>query len=703
MNSLTPSKQEIARCRALIYGPDVRNVWRPPPKMSLVEWADQFRYVASKTSATPGRWKTKNQPCAFGIMQAVTARDTVTVTVMSGTQIVKTELLINLASFYVAQDPSPILFVQPTQGAVEDFSKERFAPTVECTPQLRAVIGPSMSRLNDNTLTHKEFPGGSLDFVGANSPTELSSRPKRVILCDEIDKYPLSAGSEGDPLKLAEERASTYRALGRAKFVRTCSPTIKGLSRIGREYAASDQRRLFVGCPHCGYQQMLAWANVRWDKDEAGQHLPATAGIICGIDGNGCGSIWSERERIDALDRLASAPGHGWRQTAAFVCCGDKQVPSQWDADGRSLCGSCGKRAPFNGHAGFWVSKLYSKRHRLSDIVSEFLEAGQDEELLKKWTNSALAELWEPKWSETFDHNALMKRAEAYDGDDLPECIRVVTGFCDVQGDRLEVQLIAWADDEEAWPFQYTIIHQDPAQPQAWKELDALLRSKFKTTTGRVLRIAAFGIDLGGLHTAQVLAFTRSRRGRRIFACRGVAGPRPIWPGRASRAKTGDIIYNLGVDSAKDAVYARLNIAPPEPGSRKPGFIHFPSAENFGPEYFEQLNAERRQVRKRMGQNYIAWVQIRERNEALDTFVGALAMRKSLPRFIERGLEYAITDTVGPPPAEETAALDATPLPQDLHSAFYDPDDPQAAKRPIPPQQRRPGFVPQRKNWFNRE
>lgn len=577
-------------------------------------------------------------------MDAVTRSDTETVTIVAATQVLKTEFLINVCSYYVAQDPAAILFVQPTQGVAEDFSKERFAPTVEITPQLRALVDPPRSRNSANTISHKEFPGGSLDFVGANSPTDLASRPKRIILCDEIDKYPISAGSEGDPLKLAEERASTYRALGRAKFVRTCSPTIKGLSRIGREYAVSDQRRLFIACPHCGYEQLLSWANVRWDREEGGgTHLPQTAAIVCGIDGGGCGAIWSERDRVQALDALANAPGYGWRQTAPFVCCGVKQQPAQWDERGRSLCSECGERSYYNGHAGFQVSKLYSKRHRLSDVVQEFLDAGQDQEALKKWTNTALAELWEPKYSETFDPNALISRAEPYDGDDLPEAVRVITGFCDVQGDRLEVQLVGWGQDEEAWTFQYTIIHQDPAQPQAWKELEALLRSKFYTVSGRMLRIAAFGIDLQGHHTAQVLAFTRVRKGRRIFACRGVAGPKPIWPGRASRAKTGDVIYNLGVDTAKDAIYSRLNIAPPEPGQSKPGFIHFPVADNFGPEYFDQLNSERRVVRKRMGQSYVAWEQVRERNEALDTFVGALAMRKALPRFIARDLEFSIT------------------------------------------------------------
>jgi len=146
-------------------------------------------------------------------MTAVTDRDTHTVTIMAGTQVLKTELLINAAAYFVCQDPSSILFVQPTQAAAEAFSKERFAPSIEVTPQLRNLVEPPRSRDSENTITDKSYPGGSLDFVGANSPTDLASRPKRAILADEIDKYPISAGAEGDPLKLAEKRASTFKAM----------------------------------------------------------------------------------------------------------------------------------------------------------------------------------------------------------------------------------------------------------------------------------------------------------------------------------------------------------------------------------------------------------------------------------------------------------------------------------------------------------
>jgi phage terminase large subunit GpA-like protein len=87
--------------------------------------------------------------------------------------------------------------------------------------------------------------------------------------------------------------------------------------------------------------------------------------------------------------------------------------------------------------------------------------------------------LWKPIGREAMDGTGLIARAELYGPDDLPDEVRVITGFCDVQGDRLEVQLIAWGADEECWPFLYEVIHCDPAQPQAWQELDALRARAF--------------------------------------------------------------------------------------------------------------------------------------------------------------------------------------------------------------------------------
>jgi phage terminase large subunit GpA-like protein len=625
-------------------------------------------------------------------MAAVTDSETHTVTVMAATQVVKTELLINVACFYIHQDPGSILFVQPTQGSAEAFSKERFQPTLDVSPELGDLIAKTRAKGSENTISHKSYPGGSLDFVGSNAPGDLASRPKRIGLFDEIDKYPLSAGDEGDPLKLGEERLSTYFALGLSKSVRTCSPTDDETSRIGREYKASDQRRCFVNCPHCEFAQTLTWANITWSRDEFGGHVPSTAGIRCA--GPDCGTVWTERERIAALSALEQASDYGWRQTKPFNCCGERQEPGAWDQQGNSICTHCLKRSTYDGHAGFHISKILSKRHRLPDLVREFLEAREDPQLFKKFTNTGLAELWKAEGRETLDGSGLINRAEVYGPDDLPDEVKVITGFADVQGDRLEVQLIGWGADEEAWPFLYEVIHSDPAQPHAWRELDQLLLRKFTTRAGRILRIGAFGVDTGGHHEVQVYSFARARRGRRIFPTKGVAGRKYIWPVQSSMSKSNNRFWLVGVDAAKDAIYGRLKIErkPEDEGRSKPGYIHFPANDAFSPDYFAQLTSERRETRKRMGASVTVWVlPPGKRNEALDTFVGALAVRKSLPKKIESGLEYSVVASSGTDDIVDAPVSVSAPAPptQQLISKPVAPTKPQ-----------RKGFLPRQRSWL---
>ncbi|MCS3689084.1 phage terminase large subunit family protein [Bradyrhizobium elkanii] len=676
---------------------------RAPEKLNLVEWSDRYRHIPAKVSASPGTWRTAAQPLAYGPMLAVSDDSTHTVTIMSGTQVLKTELLINAAMYYAHHEPASVLLVQPTQSSAESFSKERLAPSIEASPALRDLFAIG-AHDETNTITAKQYPGGALNIVGANSPTDLASRPKRVILCDEIDKYPVSAGAEGDPLKLAEERASTYAAIGRAKFVRTCSPTVKGESRIGREYAASDQRRLYVQCPHCLEHQTLSWANVKWSKDEAGEHLPETAAIACGI----CGVVWTERERIAALDALADAPDHGWRQTAEFSCCGEKQLPTSWDAQGRSLCAVCDQPSPYAGHAGFHVSKLYSKRHSLADCVREFLESKGDPELIKKWTNTCLAELFEVKAGQGLNEGSLLARAETYDGQSLPERILTITAGVDVQGDRLEALIVAWGPSEECWLVSYRVLYGDPAQPFVWQQLDALLSERFSTFSGRLHLIDAMAIDTGGHHAANVFTFASQHRGRRVFACKGMAGSKPLWPQRAIKSHTGAPLYMIGVDTAKEMVYSRLQIPTPEPGTHRPGYVHLPIGDEFGPQFIKGLNSERRETRKRMGQTYACWVKVVERNEPLDCFVLATAVRRSLPGVIRLATDMrtiappAPTTTEPPPPSPTTSQ----PVRQPVFAGHDDEGDEGghqaylAAKRRE--QQHHGGFVGARKGWMNR-
>lgn len=558
-------------------------------------------------------------------MDAVTDPAVTMITVMKSARVGYTKVLDNVVGFFIAQDPSPILIVQPRVEDAEDYSRTEIAPMLRDTPVLAAIAGDLKAKDSNQRVAKRVFRNGSsVSFVGANSPGGFRRITARIVLFDEVDGFPVGgAGDEGDQIALGTKRSESF---WNRKIVLGSTPTIKGVSRIEKSFDASDRRRFFVPCPQCGAMQVLKWSNLRWDKDEAGEHRPETAHFVC--EESGC--------VIEEHHKPAMIEG------------------GEWIAEG-----------PFSGHAGFHIWAAYSLFPNASwrSIVEEFLRVRHDPSLLKTFVNLVLGETWEEE-GEAVDGTALSRRVESFDGDTLPAGVAAITTGTDTQGDRLEVQFVAWGKGEESWPFAYHVLHGDPAQPAVWQEHDDLLLRRFATEDGRVLRVRASCLDTGGHHAAHVLAYCRTRVSRRVFPIKGVPGPKPIWPLRASRTKTNQSVFMVGVDTAKDAIYGRLRIA-----KHGPGFVHFPVADAFGEEYFAQLTAERVVTRYREGRPYRVWVSSRPRNEALDTFVYALAALKSLPFRLDRiarpALEIEATEGVAslnPTPPSSPENLPHPPL-----------------------------------------
>ena len=159
---------------------------------------------------------------------------------MSSAQVGKSEALGNSVGYYIDQDPAPIMLVMPTERDAEAWSKDRFSPMARDTPCLAGKISDPKSRDGSNKILHKRFPGGHLTIVGANAPSGLASRPIRILLCDEVDRYPFSAGAEGDPVNLAKKRTVTF---WNRKIVLVSTPTIRGAQpdrdRLRRERPAA--------------------------------------------------------------------------------------------------------------------------------------------------------------------------------------------------------------------------------------------------------------------------------------------------------------------------------------------------------------------------------------------------------------------------------------------------------------------------------
>jgi len=552
---------------------------RPPPRLTVSEWSDQFRKLSAEASAEPGQWITARNEVMRGVMDAVSDSDVETVVVMSSAQVGKTEALLNVIGFHIAQDPSPILLLQPTLEMGEAFSKDRLAPMVRDTPALQGKIKDPRARDSGNTLLHKTFPGGHITIAGANSPASLASRPIRVVLADEVDRYPASAGTEGDPVNLAKKRTTTFF---NRKLVMTSTPTVKGFSRIEAEYEVSDKRLFHVTCPDCGHEQALKWAKVQWPEGR-----PQGAFYVC--DGAECGSVWDDATR--------------WRLLRK----------GKWIAT-----------APFTGTAGFHLNEIYSPWVRLGDMASNFIAAKRNPETLKTFINTSLGEPWEEDAERIDGHSLIGRCKESFQP--APNAVLAVTCGVDVQDDRVEVERVGWGVEEQSWSLDHKIIYGDPSAPDLWAELDDYLLTATVREDGKRLPVHATCVDSGGHHTQQVYRFVRDKLRRKVWAIKGVAGAgRPVWPKRASKNNKGKInLFLVGVNAGKDAVYARLRIS--EPG---PGYCHFPKGRDVA--YFEQLTAEVVQTQYQKGFPIRVYVLPGgKRNEALDLRVYAYAALQSL-------------------------------------------------------------------------
>lgn len=547
----------------------MRERLKPPPRLTVSEWADEYRRLSPEASAEPGAWNTSRAEYQRGIMDAMSDPSIETVVVMTSAQIGKTEILNNIVGFHVSQDPSPILVVQPTLDMAQTWSKDRLAPMLRDTPVLAGLVKDPRSRDSGNTTLHKTFPGGHITACGANSPSSLASRPIRIVLCDEVDRYPVSAGSEGDPVSLAKKRAATF---WNRKVVLVSTPTNKGASRIEAAWEESDKRKFYIDCPHCESEQTLTWANVRWDDGN-----PDSAHYVCPH----CGGVLDDADRIRAIRS------------------------GRWVAEGIS-----------GRVAGFQLSALYSPWTPLASGVRDFLEAKKQPATLRVWVNTYLGESWEEQ-GDAVDDYAISQRKEEWV--DVPNEVILLTAGVDVQDDRLEVEIVGWGKDEESWSIDYRTIYGDPASPAVWQDLDTALSQVFTREDGKDLAVRCACIDSGGHHTSSVYRYVKPREGKRIFAIKGVGGEGKPIVGRPSHNNIGKVrLFSVGVDTAKALLFSRLRI-----NEAGPGYCHFPSSRS--DEYFRQLTAEKVVTKYHKGFARREFVKTRPRNEALDVRVYSMA------------------------------------------------------------------------------
>lgn len=508
---------------------------------------------------------------------------------MMPSQVGKTESGNNIVGYYIHQDPCPILYVMPTLDLARAWSKERFSHMVRDTPVLNGKVNDLKTRDSDNAILTKAFPGGHLTIAGANSPASLASRPIRVVIIDEEDRFRSSAGREGDPTSLAKKRQATF---WNKKLFRWSSPGDEITSKIEPAYERSNKQLFYVPCPKCDFAQILLWGQVKWEKEK-----PETAYYLC--QNKQCNHHWTDAEKIEMEQKADLAEFHG-------------STIQGWQ-----------ERKKIKKKAGFWLNGVYSPWLTWQQMAEDCIDVEKsfDVEEKKVWVNTFLCETWKEAGL-TIEPTEMATRREPY-GQKIPRDVLLLTAAVDVQDDRLEIEVLGWGLGEETWGFRFLQILHSPSSKITWKMLDEFLKTEYEHELGIKMHVAFTCIDSGGHFTQQVYNYCRPREAYGVYAIKGSnTHGKPII-NRAKRVRKRNIqLLMVGTDTAKSLIYKRLLIDKPGPE-----YMHFPLDPAFGydEEYFKQLTAEKAVNRRKGSMIVREWVKIRQRNEALDLRVYNMA------------------------------------------------------------------------------
>ena len=564
----------------------VFSVLKPLPLLSLSEWSDRFRILSGAGSSEKGMWRNDRTPYLMEIMKELSPQSrTREVVFMKGIQIGATEMGLNWALYTMHLRPGPFLFLMPTDGLVSGFSKQRFSPSLEqCDFLLSKIV-----KKHGKSLTEIVYQGGYISLKGASSPNALSSNPFRDIVCDEIDRYLISVGDEGDPIGLIKKRMSTFP---NGKIFCISTPTMQETSKISELYQDSDQRVYMVPCPHCsGHSGVpdngffeIKFEQLRWTRG-----VYSDVKLYCPI----CGEGIPEYHKTDMLAKgkwVAQNPGHQ--------------------------------------RAGFHLSTLYSPIgwYSWEKATREFDEAGQNAQKIQVFINTILGLPYEED-GEKVAEEYLLRRAVMYNAE-VPNEVMLLTMAVDVHTNFLEIEVAGWARGERRWGIlhkrmegpTYNIQGVEHGIPAIWRELDEFRLRRFKREDGKLMSISCVMIDSGGAEatTDTVYAYCRARERQMVFCLKGSNQFKdPIYTRPKSRNPQGLRVFRVGTFEAKRLIYNRLKIENPN----EEGYYTFPLNEEAGYDAiaYASLIVERLRSKYVNGQTKLYWWRPPgARNELLD-------------------------------------------------------------------------------------
>lgn len=584
---------DIARLNKLLS--DILSPLRPAEGYTVSEWAAKKRYLSGESSAESGIWRNERTPYLVDVMDSFNDPNVRHIVMVAASQVGKSEFINNVLGYVIDQEPSSVLFIHPTMIDARQYSKERIAPMIRDTPCLRRKVSEPKSRTSENTILQKQFKGGILTLCGSTEAHALASKPIRIVLGDERDRWAVSAGKEGDPWQLAMARQTTFY---NAKSIEVSTPTIKGASAIEAAYKQGTMERWKTQCPSCKEFHSVEFEDIRFEHSEE---------VEGGI----------RRFTIWGIHYVC--PNCGAKLTEKEV----KNAHAEWVAEN--------PEAYEQGVRSFWLNAFVSRWTSWEGMILEFLQAKNDFNKLQAVFNTRFGKLWEQR-GEVQNEEGLLARREEY-GAELPDGVLVLTCGVDTQDDRLEYEILGHGYFGETWGIKYGVILGRPDENETWKKLDEVIEKVHTFSDGVGLKVSTTFVDEGGHFTQDVREQCRVRATRRVYCVKGLRGNDTPYtaPPKKQKIQLGGKVtqcwqFQLGVSAGKQIIMSNLRVE--EAGAN---YCHFPRRDDYGKTYFAGLVSEQlvRTTGKREAWN---WEKIpgHERNEPLDCRNYALAAFRAL-------------------------------------------------------------------------
>jgi phage terminase large subunit GpA-like protein len=609
-------------------------ILQPKPKLNGSEWANTHFYLSPENSAEAGKYRWERMPWQKEMLDVACGDEYKDVVFMTSARVGKTVTMLATTAYYMHQSPSPILWLLPTETIAKQFSNNDIDPMLRDTPVIRGLVNEKFTREGGNTTLSKRYAGGTITFVGGQNSSGLHGKTIRVLFADEIDRYPESAGKDGDVLDLASIRTTTFQH--KAKRIYASTPTITDFSPVEKKFKESDQRHFYVPCPSCGHKQVLEWEQLSYKQN------PTNPQYIC----KACHYGMVESDKYQML------------------------INGEWI-----------RQNPDSRIAGFFLNALYSVNISWAELVAEWISIQKNRHKLQVFMNSRLAKTFQLV-DEYIGANKLGERLEIYNAE-IPtkteQCngVGVLTCGVDIQSNRIEAYVWGFGKSDECFLIDFRLFEGDTNKNTVFEQLTHfLLNERYQTITGAKVGIRSIAID-SGYNANRVARYVRDLKTldhaqRTIMAIKGDASYTSGILERQAKfyKESGQTYFRVGVNPAKDHI--AMLFSNPEAGEN---YVHLPVSypkrieqERFlDKETLYQLTGEKKVYEYKGPKRIGSWKAMRDRVEALDCFVYAYAALMALGPEVFRKLgDYA----------DRIAALQ--PDPEEVKSVNTDEKQPEA-------------------------